>query len=93
MQMKLNPDLVLRQIGDEYMIVNPFTDTVDMTDVYTLNESAAWLWLQLEGKSFTQSDLVSLLQTEYDVDTETARADIDELCNHWLSSGLAFAAE
>ena len=48
--MKLNKDLVLREVGGEYMIVNPFSDTVDMTQVYSLNETAAWLWQQMEGK-------------------------------------------
>ena len=38
--MKLNKDLVLREVGGEYMIVNPFSDTVDMTQVYSLNETA-----------------------------------------------------
>ena len=39
--MRLHKDLVLREVGGEYMIVNPFSDTVDMTQVYSLNETAA----------------------------------------------------
>ena len=39
--MNLNKDLVLREVGGEYMIVNPFSDIVDMTQVYSLNETAA----------------------------------------------------
>ena len=56
--MKLNKDLVLREVGGEYMIVNPFSDTVDMTQVYSLNETAAWLWQQMEGKEFTVADFI-----------------------------------
>ncbi|MBQ4056174.1 MAG: PqqD family protein [Fibrobacter sp.] len=87
--MKLNKDLVLREVGGEYMIVNPFSDTVDMTQVYSLNETAAWLWQQMEGKEFTVADLVAVLCEEYEVDTETATADLTELCQQWIAAGLA----
>lgn len=87
--MKLNKDLVLREVGGEYMIVNPFSDTVDMTQVYSLNETAAWLWQQMEGKEFTVADMVSVLQEEYEVDEETATADLTELTQQWIAAGLA----
>ena len=87
--MKLNKDLVLREVGGEYMIVNPFSDTVDMTQVYSLNETAAWLWQQMEGKEFTVADMVAVLQEEYEVDEETATADLTELTQQWIAAGLA----
>lgn len=87
--MKLNADLVLREVGGEYMIVNPFSDTVDMTQVYSLNETAAWLWQQMEGKEFTLDDMVAVLREEYEVDEATAQADLTELCQQWISAGLA----
>ena len=87
--MKLNKDLVLRDVGGEYMIVNPFSDTVDMTQVYSLNETAAWLWQQMEGKEFTVADMAAVLQEEYEVDEETATADLTELTQQWIAAGLA----
>lgn len=87
--MKLNKDLILREVGGEYMIVNPFTDTVDMTQVYSLNETAAWLWKQMEGKEFTVTDLVAVLCEEYEVDEQTATTDLTELCEQWLAAGIA----
>ena len=87
--MKLNKDLVLREVGAEYMIVNPFSDTVAMTQVYSLNETAAWLWQQMEGKEFTIVDMVAVLQEEYEVDEETATADLTELTQQWIAPGLA----
>ena len=87
--MKLNNDLVLREVGGEYMIVNPFSDTVDMTQVYSLNETAAWLWQQMEGKEFTVADMVAVLQKEYEVDEETATADLTELTQQWIAADLA----
>lgn len=71
------------------MIVNPFSDTVDMTQVYSLNETAAWLWQQMEGKEFTLDQLVAVLREEYEVDEATAQADLAELCQQWIAAGLA----
>ena len=88
-QMKLNKDLVLREVGGEYIIVNPFSDTVDMTEVYSLNETAGWLWRKMEEKEFTVADLVAVLQEEYEVDEETATADLTELTRQWIAAGLA----
>ncbi|MDO4180137.1 MAG: PqqD family protein [Bacteroidales bacterium] len=87
--MKLNSNLILRQIGREYMIVNPFSDTIDMAQVYSMNDTAAWLWEHLEDKEFTADEMASLLCDEYEVDMETARKDANELCRQWLESGLA----
>ena len=33
--MRLNSNLILRQVGGEYMIVNPFSETMDMAQVYS----------------------------------------------------------
>ena len=59
--MRLNSNLILRQVGGEYMIVNPFSETMDMAQVYSLNETAAWLWKQLENKEFTVDEAGALL--------------------------------
>ena len=42
--MKLQPNLQLRKIGNKYMIVSTASGNVNMTDVFTLNETAARLW-------------------------------------------------
>ena len=87
--MKLNSNLIFRQIGKEYMIVNPFSDTIDMAQVYSLNDSAAWLWKQLENKEFTVEEVSALLCDAYEVTPETAQSDASELCQQWLEAGLA----
>lgn len=86
--MKLNENLTLRKVAGEYMIVNPFSETMDMTQILTLNETAAWLWQQATGKEFDEDYLVNLLCEEYDVDRETAVADVHEMCMQWQRNGL-----
>ena len=50
--MKLNNLLKLRQVGGEYMIINPYSEAADMTQVISLNETAAWLWKQVEERVY-----------------------------------------
>ncbi|MCL8000542.1 hypothetical protein M8994_20335, partial [Brucella sp. 21LCYQ03] len=62
--MKLRNELTLRQIGKDYIIVEPGQDKVDLSIVYTLNETAAWLWKELYGHEFSKEDMVVKLLGE-----------------------------
>ena len=73
--MRLKKNLVLRHIGEENMIIDPSTGTVDIADVYTLNRTAAWLWEQLENTEFTLEKVVDLLVENYDIDRDHALGD------------------
>lgn len=86
--MKIREDLVLRHIGEEYMIVDPGQDMVDMTKVFTLNHTAAWLWEQIAGKEFTVETLVELLKVEYDLSQEQAQKDINSFLEVFKKNGL-----
>ena len=52
--MKLKDGLTLRTICNQHMIVDLCDDVVNMTNVYTLNDVAAWLWstVQVKGKFY-----------------------------------------
>lgn len=76
--MRIKESLVLRHIGEEYMIVDPGKGVIDLANVYTLNQTAAWLWKRLEGEIFTLKDVVSLLVENYEVQFEEARRDADK---------------
>ncbi|WP_333887976.1 PqqD family protein [Sphingobacterium siyangense] len=86
--MKLRSDLVLRTIGSDHLIVDPSQDMVDLSTVYTLNSSAAWLWEQLKGKDFTIDTIVDLLCENYDVDIEQAKSDAEILLQDFQKQGL-----
>ncbi|WP_286883687.1 MULTISPECIES: PqqD family protein [Sphingobacterium] len=86
--MKLRSDLVLRTIGSDHLIVDPSQDMVDLSTVYTLNSSAAWLWEQLKGKEFTSNTIVDLLFENYDVDIEKAKSDAEILLQDFQKQGL-----
>lgn len=70
-----SPSIVTRKTGNEYVLVPIANNIADMDSVYTLNETGAFLWEQLDGKK-TVKDLINALISEYDVDTETATSDV-----------------
>lgn len=86
--MKLKPDLKLRKIGRRYMIVDTCTKQVDMTDVYTMNETAARLWQQAGVGEVDARGLAEWLCGEYDVDMDTALRDVERLLGEWQRFGL-----
>lgn len=86
--MKLKKGLVLRHIGNEYIIIEPDKGVVDMAKVYTLNEVAAWLWKQLEEKDFTVEQMEDLLMQRYEVEYEQVQKDIGALVIQLKKQGL-----
>lgn len=86
--MRLRSDLVLRQVVNEYMIVDPGQGMIDLSKVYTLNETATVLWKRLQNRDFTESDVVEVLLDYYDVPVSTARADAQRLIKSFFEEGL-----
>lgn len=88
MNMKLNTSLRLRRIGRKYMIVRVVDGTANLTDVITLNETAAALWRRFEGTEFSEDEMVEWLCGEYDVEASVARADVRGLLEKWKELGM-----
>ena len=86
--MKLRTDLVLRHLGDEYIVVDPGQEMVDMSKIYTLNETAALVWETLQGKEFTVASIVAVLTDNYDVELGVAELDAEKLRTDFMAQGL-----
>ena len=69
-------------------ILSRMNENIDFTKVITLNESAAFIWKQVEGKTFTEEDMVKILLDEYEVEESQAQADVKALAESWLQAGL-----
>lgn len=70
-----SPGIVPRKTGDEYVLVPVSNNIADMDSVYTLNETGAFIWERLDGKS-TLAEIISCMQSEFDVDAEKAKNDL-----------------
>lgn len=86
--MRINDNLKLRKIGRRYMIVDVSSSDVDFTNVYSLNESAAWLWEKIGRKEVEEEELVDWLCDRYDVEHEKAAVDVHKIIELWITHGL-----
>ncbi|QQT25879.1 PqqD family protein [Sphingobacterium spiritivorum] len=86
--MKLRTDIRLRKIGEEYIIVDPGQGMADMSKVYTLNETAAFVWNELKDLEFSDATIVELLLDNYDLTPETAQEDAKNLIRNLQDEGL-----
>lgn len=86
--MKPKSNLRLRKIGRQYMIVNTRQENVDLSDVFTLNETAAGLWQQMIQGTIVPEELADWLCEIYEVDRETALQDVKKQLAQWKAYGL-----
>ena len=89
--MKIKDGFILRQICGEYVVVGEGLAQVNFNKMLSLNETAAFLWKEVQGKEFTKDTLVDLLLGHYEVERERAAADVDKLLEIWLKEGVAEA--
>lgn len=70
-----SPRIVTKKTGKEYVLV-PLADNIaDMNSLYTLNETGAFIWEQIDGKK-NVGEIIAALMEEYDTDEKTASGDV-----------------
>lgn len=90
MDYKIKPrhNLQLRKVGRLYMMVEVSREQVNMTNVFTLNETAALLWQRVCAGAFTPAELARWLCSEFRVDADTALHDVCRQLDDWKAYGL-----
>jgi hypothetical protein len=73
-----SPEVVSREILGEMILVPIRQDVGDMESIFTLNETAAYIWSQLDGER-TLGEIRDLVASEYQVSEEQAQADLLDL--------------
>lgn len=86
--MKIIDGFRLRRIGTEYMVIGEGLGQVDFNKIISLSSSAAWLWEQIEGKTFDADTLTELLTKNYEVDEQVAHADAEDILNEWTKAKI-----
>ena len=79
---------MLRTICGQNVISGEGSANVNYSSLISLNETAAYLFKELQGKEFTEEDAVKLLLDQYEVDEETAAKDVKALVAKWAEIGL-----
>ncbi|MCR5588735.1 MAG: PqqD family protein [Bacteroidales bacterium] len=77
--MRIDERKKVRNVFGENIVIMQSDNTVDMTKVVALNESALLVHDRLVGKDFTVADVARVLTDEYDVDEATALRDAEAL--------------
>jgi hypothetical protein len=72
-----SPSIVTRKTGNEYVLVPISNNIADMHSVYTLNETGAFIWEQIDGNRSVE-EIISALTSEYDIDSKNGEKDVFE---------------
>jgi hypothetical protein len=72
--------IVTRKTGNEYVLVPVTNNIADMNSVYTLNETGAFIWEQIDGKK-NVGEIIAALTGEYEIDTKKAEEDVFQFIN------------
>lgn len=75
--MKVDKEFVLREIAGDYIIIPTGKTVLDFNGLITVNEVGAALWNMLQ-EEVSLDDLVKGILSEYEVEEEVAREDIQE---------------
>ena len=86
--MSIKDQISLRKIADEYIMIAGSGDSLDYTQAVSLNDSAAYLIEQVQGRDFTARDWVELLTDRYDVDQTQAAEDVEQLIHMLLKAEI-----
>ena len=79
----------LRPLGREFILTSENMRRVNFNKMISLNETAAYLWKEVQGKEFTPETLADLLTERYEVDRETALRDSEAIAAKWVEAGIA----
>ena len=86
--MKTKKGFTLRPLGNEYILIAEGVETVNFNQMISLNESAALLWENVDGKDFDTDTLINLLVENYGISHEQAAKDIQPLIQSWKKAGI-----
>lgn len=75
--MKASNDFILREIAGEALLVPVGNAAAKFNGLITLNETGKTIFEALSQETEPEA-LVRAVTTEYDVDAETARADVED---------------
>ena len=90
---EIRDGLQLRKIGNRYMVVDACEDNVNLSHVYSLNGTAAWMWERLAEGISSLDELTDRLCEDYQVERERAFHDVENQLAEWQRFGLVVAGK
>ena len=85
--MKIKDGYILRQVAGNSIVIAVGEEALNFNGIITINGSGTSLWEKLaEGAS--KSELLDAMLSEYNIDSETAKKDIDEFISKLEKANL-----
>lgn len=76
--MHIKEGFILRRVAGQDVVIPMGNNIADFNGIITLNETAAFLWKNLQ-QDITKEELLNCLLQEYEIDREKAAEDLDKL--------------
>lgn len=73
--MKIKEGYILKEVAGNFIVVAIGEAALDFNGVITLNETGAFLWDKMSD-DITEQSLVDIMMNEYEIDENTAKADV-----------------
>lgn len=86
--MRLKSEYKVRDMAGEHVVIMQGRLGSDLTRIISLNESAHYLWCELEGKEFNLDVVAELLVERYGIDSEVAMNDAKAWVERLSECGL-----
>ena len=86
--MKTKKGFTLRSLGNEHLLVAESVEMTNFNRMISMNESAAMLWKEIDGKDFDAETLTNLLMENYDINRDVAERDVTALLKSWKEAGI-----
>lgn len=86
--MRLKSEYKVRDMAGEHVVIMQGRLGSDLTRIISLNESAHYLWCELEGKEFNLDVVAELLAERYGIDSEVALNDAKAWVERLSECGL-----
>lgn len=85
--MKIKAGYIMREVAGSHVVVPTGVATLDFSGMITLNETGSFLWKRLAKHKMERELILDIIQA-YDVDKETAKADVTEFIQKLKSADL-----
>ena len=84
--------MILREIAGEHLLIPVGRTALQVKGMVTLSESGLLLWNRLQSDC-TEEDLIQVLLSEYEVDRDTAGADVKAFLKRMNDVGLLLGGD
>ena len=87
LNMKRKNDFIMQNVGGENLLVPLGAQVMEMNGLTTLNGTAAYIW-ELMAAEREPAELAAAVAERFDVDLQTARADVQAFTDEIARMGL-----